>query len=88
MEIVKNWANLHPFALLRAQWGPYQKGLSPFEIVFQIHLLPSPYSEAEMYNHSLLKSLYALQEVCQAIDQTMKGVLPSPTSSTQETWFR
>lgn len=36
--------------------------------------------QAEMSTHSPLKSLWTLQEACQAIDQSVKGILLSPTS--------
>ncbi|KAL0624263.1 LOW QUALITY PROTEIN: Gag-Pol polyprotein [Plecturocebus cupreus] len=80
LETGENGVSLVPFVLLRVQCTPYQKGFSPFEIMFGTPrpLLPRPADTvlAEVHNYTLLKSLQVLQSVQSQIHQLIKDTSP------------
>ncbi|KAK1340691.1 hypothetical protein QTO34_017082 [Cnephaeus nilssonii] len=85
LETSENWTNLLPFALLWAMCTPTGRGFPPFfEIMYSRPPLILPRVreklKAGIHNHSLLKSLQALQYTQRATHKLVRDALPVPTA--------
>ena len=88
LETGENWVNLLPFVLLHTLCTPYKKGFTPFEIMFRRPppLLPklADTIHAEVHNHTLLKSLQALQSVQSQVHSLIRGAQPTSGDLTDQ----